>query len=345
MKQQAAVPAQEQAEERPPPAPDQTCSSRLRHTIQRVRARSGAELQSAIAAGEPVLVADAMPHLSGKRVVEFMPKLINAAGKEPVTYEIQGPEGDLQLRQAPFALYVQGLQRSAPGRAFLMVSDRTLQHPELAEFLVPPSCFGPDRLAELPAELRPAEGAQLLVGGRGAVGPLHRTPVANCTWSHLVLGKVRWHLLPPRTELASLGRQEGVGDGNTSTADTFSEDIAEGGMGGLETEIWEATQEIGEALLLPPGWWCQARFEDRSLAVVGQQLPEASLASAAAQVARHFDLRSEPEWHTRSPWEVFEAGSEEARQRGSRPGDLGLPAALRSSTRPEPRSPLRPGAS
>lgn len=252
--------------------------------------------------------------------MDFMPKLINAAGKEQISFEIQGPDGELQLRRQPLALYVQGLQRSAPGKAYLMMSDRALRYQELAEFLVPPSCLGPDHSAELPAEFQPVESHCLLMGGRGATTRLHRSSSATCTWSLLVLGRARWRLFPP----------------------AFAEDSSSSGP---DAEAWEATQEIGEVLLLPPGWWSQAWLEDRSLAVLGRRLPEDSLALAAEQAARQLGVPLEPEDLRRDPWEVFGRAAQEAKRREPRPDSLGLLAALQSSARPELRCPPQQDAS
>jgi len=266
-----------------------------------------------------VLVSDAMPHLSGKRVLDFMPKLIGAAGKEQVAFEVQGPDGELRPRQAPLAVYLQELQRSSPGRAYFMASDAALRRAALAEFLAPPSCALPDLLAELPEPLRPP-GAQdsryLLMGGRGATSRLRRIPVTCCTWSLLVLGRMRWHLLPPSTPAAALGAEVGDWGTCTSAMDSFAEAaLARAPEGNSESvgpswppgsELWEATQEIGEVLLLPPGWWSQAHLEDRSLMVGGPCLPEALLPVAAQEVARWTGECEQPGGPPGSPREALE---------------------------------------
>merc|ERR1712151_1029043 len=50
-------------------------------------------------------------------------------------------------------------------------------------------------------------------------------------------------------------------------------------------DAWEAVQEAGDILVVPPEWWRQPRFEDRSLAVLSEWLPLAArhrtLATAA----------------------------------------------------------------
>eukprot|EP00439_Symbiodinium_sp_Y106_P070717 s32_g12.t1 len=71
----------------------------------------------------------------------------------------------------------------------------------------------------------------------------------------LVLGSAHWSLLPPGSVLAS---DDGSIWGNVAS----EEDAA--AFGG---EVWQTVQEMGEVLVIPPGWWHQASFQDRTLAI------------------------------------------------------------------------------
>lgn len=48
----------------------------------------------------------------GQKVLDFMPRLMTACGRDVVAYEIQGKGMSAQSMAAPFAQYIQQLQRS-----------------------------------------------------------------------------------------------------------------------------------------------------------------------------------------------------------------------------------------
>jgi len=89
-----------------------------KRTVQRVAVqRASVDEAAALLAQGPVLVAEALPRLSGKRVLDFMPRLVAAAGKVPADYEVQTCGGQVQVHRAPLAKYIQLLQGSSADMA------------------------------------------------------------------------------------------------------------------------------------------------------------------------------------------------------------------------------------
>lgn len=290
-----------------PAASEPEAVTQRRYAVNRVSAHQKAELLEAINSRRPVLVTGAMPHLTGAKVPEFMPKLMSAAGTLSTTFEIQGSQGEvLQTRQAPLAMYIQELSKSMPGNAYLMISEEALQSPNLSDFLAPPACCDPSILHDLPAVFQPSSGRYLVVGGKGAMCQLHRDPVMWAGWNLLVLGRKRWHLLPPHTPRQALSAQDGPCGIAASPCNSFSAQDKSRPSPGLAEEVWEATQEMGEVLLIPPGWWHQTFHEDRTLAVMSQFVTDGAVLSAVAdEVVRWLsadnslrnDLRAEDPHH------------------------------------------------
>merc|ERR1712151_279076 len=58
-------------------------------------------------------------------------------------------------------------------------------------------------------------------------------------------------------------------------------------------DAWEVTQEMGEVLLIPPGWWHQTLHQDRTLAVMSQFVTEALLPLIAAELQNNFGMGEE----------------------------------------------------
>lgn len=94
---------------------------------------SVSEAGNGLESQEPFLLKDAMTCLSGQKVLDFMPRLMTACGRDVVNYEVQG-KGKAQSLAAPFAQYIQLLQRSESGEAYFMMSDKLLR-PELSDLL------------------------------------------------------------------------------------------------------------------------------------------------------------------------------------------------------------------
>ncbi|CAJ1414113.1 unnamed protein product [Effrenium voratum] len=221
---------------------------------------SEAGATSALHRGEPFLLLDGMPWLSGQQVLEFMPRLMGACGKDVVSYEIQGQSVQSVQSTAPLAHYIQQIQRSEPGSAYFMMTDRLLQRPELEDLVAMPRGLSgdPERGARLSGR------RWLSIGGEGAKTLLKRDPGAS--WHMLVLGRARWALLPP-AGIATEGFQGS------------SEDDAFAGW----QEVWLATQEMGEVMVVPPGWWYQVLLEDRVLSITAQFLAPEQLPRPEAQ--------------------------------------------------------------
>jgi len=313
---------------------DATCCKR--HAVARVSIRKEAALQAAIDARQPLIVTGAMPHLSGARVPEFMPKLMSTAGTCSATFEIQGSQDEaVQARKAPLAMYIQELSKSVPGKAYLMVSEEALRSPKLSEFLNPPACCEPNIAPDLPALFQPSSSCCLVVGGKGARCQLHRDPVTWAGWNFLVLGRKRWHLFPPETPREALGAQAGPWGSGTSPRDSFAKESVSNGKPGsrpvLAEAVWEATQEMGEVLIIPPGWWHQTLHEDRTLAIMSQFVTEGAVLAAVAKEVHQW-LSADGAWSgelpAEDPRQVLERAAEQA-------------MAMAETARPDRRATLR----
>merc|ERR1712000_713147 len=82
-------------------------------------------------------------------------------------------------------------------------------------------------------------------------------------------------LLPPLTAgNASWGA-------SASRTDVFASDVG---------TVWEATQEMGEVLLIPPGWRRQCLHQDRSLSVSNRFITKACLPAVAQAVSSWLTL-------------------------------------------------------
>ncbi|CAK0842440.1 unnamed protein product [Prorocentrum cordatum] len=295
---------------------------RQRRAVPRIDAEQAEALQEAMASGAPVLLKGAMPHLSGARVLDFMPTLLHLAGRDGVVYEARGagPDAAVEERRGPLARVVQEVHGAHAGSSCLMVCGRVLCRECLSELSSPPSCCAAGPLGgALPEALRPVAERYLLLGSGGARGRLCRDPALWCSWSLAVLGRTSWRLLPPGAQVPAAQDGDCWG-GATSELDLFA---ASGGAGPpLAEAAWEATQEMGEVLLVPPGWWQQAAYEDRSLQVVGLHCTEAALPRIAEAACARLGVAAEP---------------------GHRPEELLRRAAAEAAGRATPRPVLQRG--
>merc|ERR1719247_1758327 len=128
---------------------------------------------------------------------QLMAKVIEAAGEDAVTWEVQGDfdkprsmEGSLE---GCFEAACQGL----PGNALLMQDGEILSAPSLKKFAAAPSFFvDADLIEQLPQELQPVHREWLVIGSSGARSMLYRDP-PWLGWNRLLKGSVEWRLLPP----------------------------------------------------------------------------------------------------------------------------------------------------
>merc|ERR1711972_920037 len=208
-----------------------------------------------------------------------------------------------------------------------MLSADVLQDPKMSEFLRPPSCCEQNIMHSMPAKMQPLTEVSLIIGGKGAKCQLHRDPVTWIGWNYLVLGKKRWHFFPPSTSYQSLCAEIGPWASGTSPADSFKEDAEHDHLCTFPSEVWEATQEMGDVLLIPPGWWHQTLHEDRTLSIMSQYITDVSLSVVAEHAAACLDSRS-----SISPLE---------RQGDPRESLVRIAEAMPQTVRPDRRATLR----
>lgn len=236
-------------------------------------------LRQAQEAGKPFLLAGAMPQVTGDGVLNFMQQLMSSLGSACIGFEVQDVNGERKVDMAPLMLYIQELERCAPS-ALLAIITNAGNDSSIEAFLEPPALSQPDLLPTLPPALRPSCGTGLVIGSKGAKCQLHRDPVVWCGWNTLLLGRKRWRLWPPSTTPSALqGDASGACGAGSSPADGFE-------SGWQPAEVWEATQEMGETLVIPPGWWHQTLHEDRTLALMGQFMTEIYQSGARRELAR-----------------------------------------------------------
>ncbi|CAE8602770.1 unnamed protein product [Polarella glacialis] len=328
---------------------------RQRRSVPRVSAEQTQKILQLLEDGQPFLASAAMPQLIGNRVLDFMPKLMAASGRDQVTYEVQGIESDLQTLNAPLATYIQETGQSCEGSAYLMASSEVLRKPVLSAFLATPSCCRPyygGKQSEtgegsqdwsLPVSIRPSGDRCLMVGGQGAKTQLRRDPVVSASWNMLVLGRARWRLFPADATPPDICADSDGWGSAVSSADCFAKDdlkVAQrsGASGASSAKAWEAVQEMGEVLVIPPGWWHQSMFEDRCLAVLGQFLDDCQLPLASAEVSLWLSSTVNDECPGQTPKQdedashsaVLERLAEKVRQ-GLIPGRPELCCGLRSA--------------
>lgn len=233
----------------------------------------------------PVVLADSFPNFTGQAVLNFMRQLMDHAGEADVQCEVQHRGQPGKVEHCTHALrYFAGtlLPQSAHGAAVRTEAADVLAESGLARGLQSPleglrSDLGRD-LEPQPSAQKGAPPRRLHIGGPGAHSTLRRWAAGRAGaaassagfWDVALLGRRRWRLFPPETCPEALCCAD---DGTMeSPVDTFvlgPEDraIHDCHEGFSPPVCWEYEQTMGDAVVVPHGWWYQTYDDDRTLSV------------------------------------------------------------------------------
>lgn len=216
-----------------------------------------------------MVLCDALQEFTGQAVLSFMQRLMDQAGEVEVDAELQrGVEGaepqTWSLRH--FAGHL--LPQSEHAAAYRLEAPQLLRQTDLLGELRSP-------LAGLRADGEGDAGvppARLLrLGGTGARSRLQRLAgaVGGGLWDCALLGRRKWRLFPPETSREALCAEPGS---ETSPADCFAcgpdAVTVQSRFGAFAPAVcWECEQCMGDAVVVPTGWWYQTYDDDRTLSV------------------------------------------------------------------------------
>lgn len=216
----------------------------------------------------PVVLVDSLPNFTGQSVLGFMQRLMDQVGDIQIDCEVQrGAEVERQswaLRH--FAGHL--LQQSQHTAAYRLLGSRALESTDLLPELESP-------LADVRRDEAGSPAPRLLhLGGAGARTALRRVPSGNAAgsrgfWDCALLGRRKWRLFPPDTPPTALCVSN---KSDESPVDVFTcgPDMA---MVQLEHRAfapavcWEYEQTMGDAVVVPNGWWYQTYDDDRTLSI------------------------------------------------------------------------------
>lgn len=232
----------------------------------------------------PVVLVDSFPNFTGQAVLRFMQRLMDHVGEADVECEVQsgGPAGKLERR--PYVLRhfaSQMLQQSKHGEAFRMDAPDLLAEAGLAgEMRSPLADLRSDAASSSAAPAPDGKGGPqrtLHLGGAGARSTLRRRAAgqdgtaawSQGSWDVALLGRRRWRFFPPETPAVALCASSGSLE---SPVDTFVLGPEDQGIhachaGFAPPVCWECEQTMGDAVVVPHGWWYQTYDDDRTLSV------------------------------------------------------------------------------
>ena len=174
-----------------------------------------------------------------------------------------GHEGDESITLA------QALEGSADPPPYIFDALFADAHPSLLHDYAAPAPFPADGdfLAHLStfAALRP-RWRWLLAGRRGTGIGIHVDPHGTSAWNALVVGSKEWALLPPSAaaSVALRGSSDELDDAAAlrSAASWFEICAPKLRADATRVGLLECTQEAGDVLFIPAGWWHCARALD-----------------------------------------------------------------------------------
>jgi len=221
----------------------------------------------------PALLCDALPNCTGQAVLAFMQRLMDQAGETQVVCQFQnGSEIEHQtwtLRH--FAGHL--LPQSEHAAAYCLEEPHVLSKTDLLQELSSPVADIRSGGTEAPL------GRLLCMGGVGARTMLQKVAALNNAgplhlhnsgfWDTVLLGRRKWRLFPPDTLPDDLC----VGDSlDKSAADCF---VCGPDRPSVQLQYsrfapatcFECEQTMGQAVVVPAGWWYQAYDDDRTLSI------------------------------------------------------------------------------
>lgn len=237
----------------------------------------------------PAVLNDSLPSFTGQAVLGFMQRLMDQAGQEEVVGHVQRGV-DLEEQRWPLRHFAGHLlTQSDHSAAYRLEDAEVLGRTDLAAELASP-------LADVRPEAPPGcDGLPLRrtlrLGGAGARPALRRcslsAPGLEGFWDCALLGRRRWRLFPPSTLPAELCVP---GGGSSASSAESPADCFAGGpdawavqlqhTGFAPQECWECEQMMGDAVVVPAGWWYQTYDDDRTLSIsapYGSLLPGLSV--------------------------------------------------------------------
>lgn len=146
----------------------------------------------------------------------------------------------------------------------------------------------------------------LLIGARGAGVGIHVDPHGTSAWNALLFGRKRWALLPPGAPLrdALRGARDAADDAAAlgSAAAWFEICAPALRADAARVGLVEATQEAGEILYIPAGWWHVALCDgDANIGVTHNYLDRAGFEDQVARLAARGEAgaAAAAAWHAR----------------------------------------------
>lgn len=259
---------------REPRSYDSTGTRRVSCAVREVKTVWAEAPEKAAALFEgPVLLSDSMPGFTGHGVLSFMQRLMDEVGQHQVAAEVQrGTEVERQTHPLRhFAGHL--LPQSEHTAAYRLDSADVLAETTLLPQMCSPVGAGSE--ADQGRSLdRPPR--RLLLGGVGARSGFGRSQHVGM-WDCSLLGRRKWRIFPPDTPMHAL-----CADGpESSPVDVFTQGpdviaVAQR-FGGFSPPVcWEAEQCMGDAVVIPPGWWFQTYDDDRTLSLRARYIAAAA---------------------------------------------------------------------
>lgn len=221
----------------------------------------GAPEKAAYVHNGPAVLHDSLSRFTGQAVLKFMERLMSQIGEVQITCDVQkGAETERQnwpLRH--FAGHL--LPQSNHSNAYRMESADLLKKTDLCPDM--PSPLGDIREDEPSRKLR--------LGGAGARSTLqYQRKGSTCGfWDTVLLGRRKWRIFPPTTSPEVLGAAAGSSE---SLADSFicgpDAMMVQMQYTKFSPEVcFECEQTMGDAVVIPHGWWFQTYDDDRTLSI------------------------------------------------------------------------------
>lgn len=117
-----------------------------------------------------------------------------------------------------------------------------------------PSYF-PDDIFSLVGEKRRPPYRWFLIGPERSGSCVHIDPLGTSAWNTLLQGRKRWVLFPPGTSKTIVKGLDVIKKGEDDEAVNYFVDILPRILKTYKVQSIEFTQEAGETVFVPGGWW------------------------------------------------------------------------------------------